>query len=488
MKAKNKDLIYFIKEFLQEAPIPNISKNLQDNELENLFLQEEKLNEQLIQFFCLKAKNKIENFIESISKMEDESIKLLEVYFKFNTDGDFNIAKSRLVKLIDLETPDNNSLKIAFSDASEYLIEVQKLINSSTFNSNSSKNLTSIFNSLEILLKRIEKEILALNNKVNKFLEFYDLQIDNVFYFNTSKENLELMMTTQIDLSEFKPDVVKQSNIYKGQYLEFEFDNSLNIEKFDSEVFLLLLYIQKCTYLGQGKTNEIRISIEDYAKFSGRTDKKNLKMKLEKAIDQLYRLSISFSNEDGTIKFRVLNRLLEFKNQKYKRDFDLEINQTYLYFLFQGKTNFWGLLPNQVMQKKIANTPKAQIICVYLATLLRTNAKRAQYTLKVKLATLLERCGFETDLDTIKRKTAKRCIYEPLIKALDILEKEKVITYKCQSISIIKEGLAEKIKYQDFIKDSIEVNFIDIPSNSYDKIATKYQKNKEKNIKKQKIS
>lgn len=487
MKASSKNLIYFIRDFLQDSSAPSIDETLNDNELEALFLKDETLNEQLIQHFCLKAKNQVESLLNSISKMEAESIKLLEVYFKFNNGGDFNIAKNQLKNLIDLDYQDNHALKDAFAEISEYLIEVQKLINSSTFDAYNSNNLITIFSSLEKLQKRVEKETLSLNDRVNKFLEVYDLQIDNVFYFNTSKENLELMMTTQIDLSEFKPDLIKQSNIYKGQYLEFEFDNSLNIEKFDSEVFLLLLYIQKCAFLSQGKTNEIRIAIDDYAKFSGRVDKKNLKMKLEKAIDQLYKLSIKFTNDDGTIKFRVLNRLLEFKNQKYKRDFDLEINQTYLYFLFQGKTNFWGLLPNKVMQKKISNTPKAQIICVYLATLLRTNAKRSNYSLKVKLATLLERCGFETDINIIKRKTPKRCIYEPLIKALNVLEKEKVITYKCQSIAIIQEGLAEKIKYQDFLQDSIEVKFIDIPDDSYDKITTKYQKNKEaKSKKKQK--
>ena len=244
----------------------------------------------------------------------------------------------------------------------------------------------------------------------------------------------------------------------------------------------------------ENKGNYIMFSLNDYADATGRTNKQELREKLENAIK--LKASLTFKvktpyknfNIEGEIKQIGSNFRVEAKEEKNGIENDTNEIQYIVYLdpfykdaiLWKGKGNYWASIPNELM--KIENR-LARGLGFYLYETLRKGLKgEGSYIRKFYMRTIIEKLDEKNLLPTGKTIKPIHRI-KPLKEAFNQLEELGLISTNQESpnnpFNYYETELVGKRNLEERFKElQITIKFLVYDKDTYDRISTRNDKKK----------
>ena len=245
----------------------------------------------------------------------------------------------------------------------------------------------------------------------------------------------------------------------------------------------------------ENKGNYIMFSLNDYAEATGRTNKHELREKLENAIK--LKASLSFKvktpyknfNIEGEIKQLGTNFRVEPREEKNGIENESNEIQYIIYLdpfykdaiLWKGQGSYWASIPNKLM--KIENK-LARGLGFYLYETLRKGLKgEGSYIRKFYMETIITKMNEKNLLPTGKTIKFSKRVIEPLKEAFNILEEIGLISTNQESPSnpfnYYETNLIGKRNLEkNFNELLITIKFLVYDKETYNRISNKNAKKK----------
>lgn len=330
-------------------------------------------------------------------------------------------------------------------------------------------------------IKMLKSDIKKLKENSKKLQEEKEIEIDQ----NNKPLQIRKDLATGLDLVDITNGKLQAT--MQSRYLGRKAEELERLSYFLEDRFYNMHEEDKKGY--------ISFSFNDYAEATGRTNKSELREKMENALDlkasMTFKVNTPYKNFNISGEIKTLGTHFKIEPREEKNGIENNSNENvYIVYLDQfyrdailwkGKGDYWASIPRKLM--KIDN-PLARGLGFYLYETLRKGLKgEGYYIRKFYMETIIEEMEKKGLLATGKTIKYSVRVINPLKEAFSILEQEELISTNNESpknpFNVYENELLGKRHLEERFKEqAIIIKFLVYDKETYDKVNERNNKKK----------